>query len=88
MSHSENFYFPHQFAQYITPEQAYKNHLKANGKNATNSLEFYKQAAKNTDAECDICGRPVWRIVNLGMCFSCVTGESDASEDYELSPKI
>lgn len=88
MAHSQNFYFPHQFGGYQTPEQAYEAHIKANGKNAVNTLEFYQKAAKKTDAECFNCGRPIWRIVDCGMCFSCVTGESDASDDFELEPAL
>lgn len=34
---------------------------------------------------CD-CGSPIWRYGQSGMCFSCTTGESDASEDYEVIP--
>lgn len=34
---------------------------------------------------CD-CGNPVWRYGRTGMCFPCTTGESDASEDYEIIP--
>jgi hypothetical protein len=30
------------------------------------------------------CGQPVWRLAGCGMCFTCTTGESDSSEDYEL----
>jgi len=34
-------------------------------------------------ATCD-CGQPVWRYGGVDLCFSCTTGESDASDDYEL----
>ena len=36
---------------------------------------------------CENCGQPIWRLVNNGMCFTCTTGESDASDDYELIPE-
>jgi hypothetical protein len=83
MSHSENFYFPHQFGGYLSPEQAFKQGVIGV------SLKQYKHWAKMTDVECMNCGRPIWRMVaNLGMCFTCITGESDASDDYELEPAL
>jgi hypothetical protein len=38
---------------------------------------------------CIVCGNtPIWAacscIVEWAGCFSCITGESDASEDYEV----
>ena len=34
---------------------------------------------------CEVCGSlPIWRLAGTGMCFVCTTGESDASDDYEL----
>ncbi len=45
-----------------------------------------KKLHKNARAKgsCENCGAPIWRLVNNGMCFTCTTGESDASDDYEL----
>lgn len=34
--------------------------------------------------KCQVCGMPVWRLANVGLCFPCTTGESDASGDFEL----
>ena len=37
---------------------------------------------------CEVCGSlPIWRLADTGMCFPCTTGESDASDDYELIPE-
>lgn len=68
----------HDFAEYLTPKQALKKMPRFA------SLEELKERAKDT-SECEVCGRPVWRLVGLGMCFTCTTGESDASDDYELA---
>ena len=33
---------------------------------------------------CQVCGQHAWRYVEIGLCFTCTTGESDASGDYEI----
>lgn len=44
--------------------------------------------AKKNGATCIICGAPIWAagsaIIGTNMCFTCITGESDDSEDYEI----
>ena len=44
--------------------------------------------AKNHGAICIICGQPIWAagsaITGTNMCFTCTTGETDDSEDYEI----
>jgi uncharacterized Zn finger protein (UPF0148 family) len=64
------------FAGFISPERA-----KALGD--TRSLEELRQLAK-TNGTCSNCGEPIWRYAGNGLCFSCTTGEEDASEDYEI----
>lgn len=50
----------------------------------THSLEELHDYAK-VKGMCEVCGSlPIWRLGNTGMCFPCTTGESDASDDYEL----
>lgn len=43
---------------------------------------------KNNGAECICCGSPIWAagsaIVEMDLCFSCITGEADDSDDYEI----
>jgi hypothetical protein len=73
---------PQDFAEYITPEKAYEDHCAINDPPVW-TLEDFKRAARNKK-RCIVCGAPVWRLVMQDMCFSCTTGESDASEDYEL----
>ena len=33
---------------------------------------------------CENCENPVWRYGVDNLCFPCCTGETDASNDYEL----
>ena len=44
--------------------------------------------AKKHGAKCVICGQPIWAagsaITGTNMCFTCTTGETDDSEDYEI----
>ena len=48
------------------------------------TLKDYEEAAKDNSI-CMACNNsPVWKLVGTGMCFTCTTGEADASEDYEL----
>jgi hypothetical protein len=45
-------------------------------------------AANKSGAVCHICGRLIWAIgsatVGWDGCFTCITGETDESEDYEI----
>lgn len=69
------------FAEYLTPEQAVEKH---EGLNNSHTLEDFRKMAKN-EAMCEICGHEkVWKMADTGMCFTCTTGEADASDDYEL----
>lgn len=65
------------FGEYITPERAYAIRLGDHFSLA----DYRRMAADNSKCQ---CGEPVWRYVGQGLCFSCTTGEADASEDYEL----
>lgn len=44
--------------------------------------------AKRSGVKCVICGAPIWAagsaITGTYMCFTCMTGEADDSEDYEI----
>lgn len=63
----------------ITPEEYFK--IKdPSDKRTLNELK--KQARSNS--RCELCGEPVWKLGNTGLCFHCTTGESDDSDDYEL----
>lgn len=71
------------FVKYITPEKAKKLDDSQKG-GRREPLSYYQAIARN-DALCEICEvEKVWKLADTGMCFSCTTGESDASDDYEL----
>ena len=37
------------------------------------------------NSKCEQCGeRPVWKLADCDLCFTCTTGETDSSRDYEL----
>jgi hypothetical protein len=65
------------FEHFITPEQALE-------KGDTRSLDELKELAKSSGTCCN-CDEEIWRYAGVGMCFSCTTGESDASDDFELA---
>jgi ribosomal protein L37E len=64
------------FHSYITPEKAVEL-------GDERSLKELKALAKS-HGRCENCGQPAWKYAGQGLCFSCTTGEADASEDYEL----
>jgi hypothetical protein len=75
---------PIQIAEYV------KLHLKSNrGDNpadVTSRLNFALEAYK-AGRRCR-CGAPIWVIGSAQtglMCFTCITGESYPSEDYEIA---
>jgi len=70
-------------------------YIKQNGKNnpKENMADLRKALfnavnAKKNGAKCDNCGQPIWAagtaVVGWSACFSCITGESDNSNDYEI----
>lgn len=61
---------------YITPEEYFKL-------DQDTPLDELKRRAASK-ATCITCDLPAWKLANTGMCFPCTTGESDASNDYEL----
>lgn len=64
-----------------------KNNPNDNHKKFEAALSQAVEAKKNGDV-CMICGQPIWSIgtalVGWNGCFSCITGEADDSEDYEI----
>ena len=73
---------PSDFAEFITPEKAKKICDRLVGA-PHEPLAYWEKLAK-LNGECLVCGQPIWKFGACGMCFPCTTGESDASEDYEL----
>jgi len=45
-------------------------------------------ARKKAGARCWQCGQPIWTIgsaiVGHDGCFTCITGEADPSDDFEI----
>lgn len=43
---------------------------------------------KKKGARCNQCGAPIWvigtSVCGWDGCFTCITGEADASDDYEV----
>ena len=70
----------------ITLEKAIQGHIKLNGgKEATVRAEMEKNIRmKKNGAKCMVCDQAIWAFGGTEMCFSCTTGEADASEDYEF----
>lgn len=51
-------------------------------------LEELVVLANSEDKLCEACETEnAWKYAETGLCFSCTTGESDASDDYELVSK-
>lgn len=64
------------FAGFISPED-----LKIKGDKR--SLKYLQHLALS-NKRCGNCDEHVWRYAGTGLCFSCTTGEADASENYEI----
>lgn len=70
------------FGEYIKPEEALKRHNELNPARPK-TLKYFQRLARSK-AVCCICGQPAWKLADCDMCFSCATGETDASDDCEL----
>lgn len=64
-----------------------KNNPKEDVKNLREVLVATAQSKKD-GAVCSQCGQPIWAIgsaiVGWNGCFTCISGEADNSDDYEL----
>lgn len=67
---------------YIRPSE-----LLAKHPDCGESLGKLQKLANQPDKQCITCNNKAWKYGNTGMCFSCTTGESDPSNDYELIPE-
>lgn len=70
------------FYKFLTPEELISIHPEVEG-----TLEELTDIANQPETICPVCKTDVvWRYGQSGLCFTCTTGEADASEDYELIP--
>jgi len=76
---------------HITVEEFAKKYVKGNPGEKVEDVKFRLKATlkgKLNGSKCQACGSTIWAIGSaLGGfegCFTCITGESDDSEDYEI----
>lgn len=70
------------FCLYLTVDE-YIAKCKQSGTPHQPRKKLVKQSRDNLT--CSVCGMEnAWKLAGTGLCFSCTTGESDASCDYEL----
>jgi hypothetical protein len=70
------------FGFYITSKEAAKLHNSIKSNDHV-SVACYEHLSKNKKM-CQCGQEKIWKFGGCGMCFSCTTGEADASDDYEL----
>lgn len=75
----------------ITINEYAKKHIKNNpGDKLKDVKEALKAAVQRQEhgATCAVCGQPIWALGSafsgFDGCFTCITGESDDSKDYEV----
>ena len=75
----------------ISIDEFVKDYKKNNPKeNAAEMREALVRAvdAKRAGAVCSVCGQLIWAIgtatVGWDSCFTCITGEADGSENFEI----
>lgn len=73
---------------YITPGEMFA--LQKTFKNGERKLTLAQliKMAKRADngRKCDVCGQlNVWEFGECEMCFPCTTGETDPSDDFEMT---
>ena len=67
------------FGKYLTPKEAME------GTTSSLPLEHYEKMDKRKPRKCISCDMEnEWLLGECDMCFSCTTGESDASDDCEI----
>jgi hypothetical protein len=67
-------------------EQTIKKNPEMNSDDLFKDLEEFKK--RKFKGELCHCGNPIWIIgsaLSGKACFTCITGESDYSDDYEIA---
>jgi hypothetical protein len=75
----------------ISADSFIEYHLEANpGADADVTRRAVEDAvrAKKDGAKCYQCGSPIWAagsaVAGINACFTCITGEADTSENFEI----
>jgi len=75
----------------ISIDEFLKSYKKNNPKEDIKNLHSVLTAVvadKKNGAVCNQCKQPIWAIgsaiVGWNGCFTCISGESDDSDDYEI----
>jgi len=75
----------------ITIDDFVKSFVKTNKEfTASEFKEILEEAVKKkaSATKCNVCGQPIWAIGTAVSgwdgCFTCISGEADNSEDYEI----
>lgn len=73
------------FGTYMTPAE-YWRWIERDGIVSPFATLDEVRAQARSDERCSVCGFPAWKLADTGLCFTCTTGEADASADMELVP--
>ncbi|MFC0273724.1 hypothetical protein ACFFIX_20265 [Metabacillus herbersteinensis] len=76
----------------ISIEKFIKSYLKNNKDVNTNEIKKALKGSvkdKENGTTCMKCGNPIWSIgkaiVGWNGCFTCITGETEHDDDYEIN---
>lgn len=67
---------------FVTPSEMIKAHP-----NESKKYRKYVYLSRLPDKTCINCPEKAWKMAETDLCFTCTTGEWDASDDYELLPE-
>lgn len=75
----------------ITINEYAKKHIKSNPEDEIHDVKETLKATverQKDGASCAVCEQPIWALGSafsgFDGCFTCITGESDDSGDYEV----
>lgn len=75
----------------ISVNEYAKKHIKNNPGEKIHAIKKTLKATvqrQKDGARCTVCGQPIWALGSsfsgFDGCFTCITGESDDSSDYEV----
>lgn len=75
----------------ISIDKFAQKHVKSNPDVELTDIKSSLKSAlnrKNAGTTCYQCGNPIWAVgsavIGQDACFTCITGETDDSQDYEV----